>query len=103
MVLCEPVLTEAVFLLPQEAQRLRLSALVRELALLPLALEYANEFRAEVFRWLGHYAEHRPDWADATLAVACGKEPKARVWTYDSEFRTTWRRPNGTKIPLAPG
>lgn len=47
------------------------------------------------------YREHDPDWADAYLAVVAGTDPRFKVWTYDREFRTTWRRPDGTPIPLA--
>ena len=34
-------------------------------------------------------------------AVLCGRDKALKVWTYDGEFRTTWRRPDGTAIPLA--
>lgn len=44
---------------------------------------------------------HDPDWADGYLAVVAGIAHRARMWTYDREFRTTWRRPDGTRIPLA--
>ena len=46
----------------------------------------------EIFDWLIRYEEHDPDWADGYLAVVSGKEKGCRVWTYDREFRTTWRR-----------
>ena len=39
------------------------------------------------------YADHEPDWADACLAVLSGRDHDLKVWTYDREFRTTWRRP----------
>jgi hypothetical protein len=41
------------------------------------------------------------DWTDGYLAVVSGKERRIKLWTYDREFRTTWRRPDGTAIPLA--
>jgi hypothetical protein len=44
---------------------------------------------------------HDPDWTDAYLAVVAGTDPRFKVWTYDREFRTTWRRRDGTVIPLA--
>jgi len=68
---------------------------------LPLAVEDETELRLEVFRWLARYAEHEPDWADGYLAVVSERKKDARVWTYDRAFRTTWRRPRGTRIPLA--
>jgi hypothetical protein len=55
--------------------------------------------------WLRRFNEnnvdYQLDWADACRAVLCGRERDAKVWTYDREFRTTWRRPDGTAIPLA--
>jgi hypothetical protein len=56
-----------------------------------------------VLEWLARYAEHEPDLADAWLAVLSGKRPDDRMWTYDREFRTTWRRPDGRRIPLVVG
>lgn len=101
LVLSEPVLTEACFLLSTPSQRARLERLILELGMTPLAVDDAEELRTDVFRWLSRYAEHEPDWADGYLAVVSGRLRDARVWTYDREFRTTWRRPGGTRIPLA--
>jgi predicted nucleic acid-binding protein len=101
IVLCEPVLTEACFLLSHSVQRARLERLVVEIGMTPLAVEDLAALRREVFAWLARYAEHEPDWADGYLAVVSEREKAARVWTYDREFRTTWRRPGGTRIPLA--
>jgi hypothetical protein len=56
----------------------------------------------EVFEWLTtKYVDHEPAWADGCLAVLSGRHKDARVWTYDREFRKTWRRPIGTVIPPA--
>jgi hypothetical protein len=55
----------------------------------------------EIVDWMLEYAEHEPDWADACLAVWSGHDTALRVWTYDREFRTTWRRPDGSVVPLA--
>ena len=98
---CDAVLTEACFHLPHSSQRLRLRDLLDELAIESLPALPDSSYRDEVFGWLAKYAEHEPDWADACLAVVCGRNSKAKVWTYDGEFRTTWRRPDGTRIPLA--
>ena len=35
------------------------------------------------------------------MAEIYAEYPDPRLWTYDREFRTTWRRPDGTAIPLA--
>ena len=98
--LCEPVLTETCFMLGRPERRTRLAGLIEGYSMLPPPIADLVAFRAEVFRWLDRYAEHLPDWADACLAVLSQHHPRARVWTYDGEFRTTWRRPNGTKIPI---
>jgi hypothetical protein len=47
------------------------------------------------------YSDHEPDWADGCIAVLSGRNTALKIWTYDREFGTTWRRPDGTRIPLA--
>ena len=98
---CDAVLTEACFHLPHRNQRLRLRALLGDLSMQPIPAMYEHDFFLEVLDWLTKYADHEPDWADASLAVLSGRDKNLKVWTYDREFRTTWRRPNGTVIPLA--
>lgn len=100
-VLCPPVLTEACFLLSHRVQRERLRRFVAEFSVAPYRSEDESRLWFEVFDWLIQYQEHDPDWADGYLAVVSEKERGSRVWTYDGEFRTTWRRPDGTRIPLA--
>jgi hypothetical protein len=60
-----------------------------------------DDFRDAVFDWLLAYADHQPDWTDGCLAVLCGQHTRLKLWTYDREFRTIWRRPDGGAIPLA--
>lgn len=103
MVLCEPVLTEAWFLLDTVPLRARLDALIAGLAPSAWAPPRPEAFRRDVLDWLARYAEHEPDWADGCLVVASATNRRARVWTYDTEFRTTWRRPDGSRVPLAVG
>ena len=98
---CDAVLTEACFHLPFRSQRQRLRALLDDLPAQPLSVANESAFWLEVFDWLIKYADHEPDWADGCLAVLSGRDTDAKVWTYDREFQTTWRRPNGTAIPLA--
>lgn len=100
LVVCEAVLVEACFHLPHRAQRQRLRALLEEF-LIGSPPTHEPEFHTEVFDWLLKYADHEPDWADASLAVLAGRHRKSRVWTYDREFRTVWRRPDGRPVPLA--
>ena len=97
----DAVLAEALHLLGAASQRSRLAHLLEALPIGPWPDQDVVELRVEAFRWIERYAVHRPDWADATLVVASARAKKARVWTYDSEFRTTWRQPNGTRVPLA--
>ncbi|HEU4689213.1 MAG TPA: PIN domain-containing protein [Vicinamibacterales bacterium] len=97
---CEAVLMEACFHLTHRSQRERLKALLHELDIESLPT-HGVEFQDNVFAWLFKHTDHEPDWTDGCLAVLCGLRPRAKVWTYDREFRTTWRRPDGKNIPLA--
>ena len=97
---CEAVLMEACCHLPHRNQRERLRAFLRELHIESVATQ-TSDFQADVFTWVLKYADHQPDWADGCLAVLCGRMTRTKVWTYDPEFRTTWRRLDGTGIPMA--
>src|SRR2546426_12720786 len=66
-----------------------------------VVIEDTQSLWNEIFDWLDKYREHEPDWADGYLAVLCSRNRKYKVWTYDIEFRTLWRRTNGSAIPLA--
>ena len=98
---CDAVLSEACFHLRLPEQRDRLRRVLARMKAQPIPAANDLEFQNEVFDWLAKYADQRPDWADACLAVLSGRDPGVTVWTYDREFYTTWRRPNGTAIPLA--
>jgi predicted nucleic acid-binding protein len=100
-VLCPPVLTEACFLLSHRVQRERLRRFLAEFSVAAYRSEDESRLWFEIFDWLIRYEEHDPDWADGYLTVVSGKEKESRVWTYDREFRTTWRRPDGTRVSLA--
>jgi predicted nucleic acid-binding protein len=101
LAVCSAVLTEACFLLAHPVQRERLRRLLVELPVRPVAVPDEAPVWEDAFRWMRRYAEHEPDWADAYLAALSGRERRARVWTYDSEFRTTWRRLDGGRVPMA--
>jgi predicted nucleic acid-binding protein len=94
------VLGETCFLAPAGFLRKRLSFLLTRLAITPVELDIP--WWPEVFEWMDRYSEHEPDLADAQLAILCSRRPECRVWTYDKEFKTTWRKTNGLAIPLAP-
>src|SRR5580692_3590225 len=93
---CEAVLAEACFHLSVPSQRQRLKRILEELDIQPVPVGDALSLWSEVFDWLSKYADHDPDWADGYLAVLSGRDRKCKIWTYDSEFRTIWRRPNGS-------
>ena len=76
---------------------------MRELSAKPIPIMYELDFLLEVLDWLTKYADHEPDWADACLAVLSGRQKNLKVWTYDREFRTTLRRPNGVAVASASG
>jgi predicted nucleic acid-binding protein len=97
----DAVLAEAMHLLPDAAARARVVKLVRTLPVAPWLDESVAASRLDTLQWMTRYADNQPDWADALLAVASSREKRSRVWTYDSEFTTTWRRLDGTRIPLA--
>ncbi len=101
LVVCEPVLTEACFHLAAPSQRARLREVLRQLDILPALVDDPQALWVEVFGWLNHYSEHEPDFADGYLAVLCGRDRRCKIWTYDTEFRTIWRKPDGSPIPMA--
>ena len=101
LLLAGPVVSEVCFVLPDGYRRARARDLIRVLRMRPPAVADHLQLWNEAFDWLARYAAHEPDWADAYLAVLCGRDRRLKVWTYDSEFWTVWRRPDGSRIPLA--
>jgi len=99
--ICEPVLTEVCFHLSTPPQRIRLQRTLEAFNVSPVLAGDAHSLWNEVFEWLNKYRDHQPDWSDGYLAVLCGRDREFKVWTYDAEFRTVWRKPNGSAIPLA--
>jgi hypothetical protein len=92
-------LTEAFFLLGQAHLRRKLRVLFTRLNV--SWVEFPSVWWDDVFDWMEKYQEHRPPLADAQLAILCSRNPTWQVWTYDREFQTTWRRSDGSRIPLA--
>ncbi len=93
------VLTEAYFHLRSAVARRKLRALMAELHVSVLDITAATV--AASTAWMDRYADHEPDFADAITVVLSAEIEGCRVWTYDREFRTTWRRPDGSAVPLA--
>jgi predicted nucleic acid-binding protein len=96
-----PVLTEACALLPYAVQRRRLRRFLSDFGVTSHRVEDEHVLWLEILDWMERYRDHEPDLADGYLAVVSGRETRARVWTFDREFRTIWRRPDGRAIPLA--
>jgi predicted nucleic acid-binding protein len=99
-VVCIPVLTEAFFHLRGPFLRQRLRVLLQQMSAHAVALDSSDGWN-DLFDWIDRYSDHDPDFADGYLAVLCGVDGQLKVWTYDSQFSKVWRRPDGTKIPLA--
>lgn len=101
LVVSLPVLTETCFLLVRSHHRARLRDLLQALTVQACPVADDAGLRDEIFAWLARYADHEPDFTDGYLAVVAGRERRFKVWTYDREFRSIWRRPDGSRIPLA--
>jgi predicted nucleic acid-binding protein len=93
-----PVLADCYFLLPKGYQRRRLRFLLERLTV--AFVEPDGTSWTALFDWLERYEEHEPDFADGQLVVLSSQQPTARIWTYDEEYRTIWRRIDGSRIPL---
>jgi predicted nucleic acid-binding protein len=97
---CEPVLVETYFHLRTPNARERLADLLHELDVELLGGVGEPAFLDAIFAWLHKYRDQEPDWADASIAVLAGRDSTLKIWTYDGEFRTKWRKPNGRPIRL---
>jgi predicted nucleic acid-binding protein len=93
------VISEACFLMPETYLRERLRLLLDRLPIGPIELE--EPWWSDVFDWLVRYSEHEPDLCDAMLAVLASRKAYP-IWTYDSEFKRLWRRPNGKALRVLP-
>jgi predicted nucleic acid-binding protein len=96
----ESALSEACHLCTGELFLERLVEIMEQLNVTPLEENLRPRWR-DIFQWMVKYKSHQPDWTDAELAVISSHHSHVRIWTYDKEFRTIWRRIDGTKIPLA--
>jgi predicted nucleic acid-binding protein len=94
------VLTEACFLASAGYLRRRIRALLKRLDI--AIVDVPPDDWEDIFDWLERYEEHAPDLADAHLVGLSARDPARRVWTYDREFRSIWRRPDGSRVPTTP-
>ena len=94
-------LIESCVILRDDFQRVRLRRVILRSGVQVYPLQETAEVWNDIFDWMHKYADHQPDWTDALYAVLSGRDSSLRIWTYDSEFRTIWRRRDGSQIPLA--
>jgi predicted nucleic acid-binding protein len=99
MLVTTPVLTEVLFFLRTQIARQKLVALLDQLNV--TIKDVADPAIRSAFDWMNAYAQHDPDFTDAVTVVLSQEINAATVWTYDSEFRAIWRKPDGSAIPLA--
>ena len=95
-----PVLVEALHLLGPGGYPARLRALIDEGMFRLEAGPAWPSAALRCFEWMARYAEHGPDFADAHLVAWYEAESGSRVWSFDSEFRTTWRTAKGKALRL---
>ena len=100
LLLTWPVLTESLHFLRTAPMRMALDQVIESFGL-GLAAPHLSPALQDVLSWLRRYKDHRPDFTDAYLVIATSLDRKLRVWSYDSEFRTIWRRPDGSPVPMA--
>jgi predicted nucleic acid-binding protein len=101
LVTCVPVLAEAVFHLSAAYARRNLREFIERFDVNVIGPREAGIFVDGVFNWLEKYADHTPDFADGWIALLCGEDERLKLWTFDREFETHWKRPDGSSIPLA--
>jgi predicted nucleic acid-binding protein len=95
------VLCEACYFLTDPFQRAQLRRTIATLGITVCPIPDEAEFWQEVFAWFDKYSEHSPDAVDAFLVILSHRNRRLKVWTHDSEFWTIWRRPDGSRVPLA--
>ncbi len=98
---CAAVLTEVSFALPERHHRQRLREILARFDIRPFSVGTEDVLWDATLDWLATYSDHDPDWTDGYIAILSEQDRQLQVWTYDTEFRDVWRRPDGTQIPLA--
>jgi predicted nucleic acid-binding protein len=100
LVLVLPVLAEVTHFFERPAAYTKLERLLAILNVRMVASEHLVG-QEQTLTWLKKYATHKPDYADAHLVLLTAVNKTYRVWSYDHEFRTIWRRPDGSSVPVA--
>lgn len=100
--LTPPVLTETLHLLDAAVFRERLGAMVEGDEFQLSAPAHWPTVASRSLAWMQKYEAHEPDFADAYLIATYEHEAGALLWSFDSEFRTTWRTSKGKSLRLVP-
>lgn len=100
LILVLPVLAELTHFLRKPYLYDRLQDIINALAVRFEPTETLIDQPA-IVQWLRRYARHKPDYADAYLVALTLKRPRWRVWSFDHEFATIWRRSDGSAVPMA--
>jgi predicted nucleic acid-binding protein len=101
LLLTSLVLTETGHFLQHRSQRARLREVLQRFKIQPYPVTDDGQLWDQVFQWVMKYADQSPDFVDAFLVILSHRDRKVKIWTYDSEFWTIWRRPDGSAVPLA--
>lgn len=98
----QPVIAEAIHLFGAHPVYVgRLAAALTEGTIELAVTAHWPRLAKRTFAWMARFAEHRPDFVDAFLVAWHEEESGSRVWTFDSEFHSTWRTSKGKRIKLA--
>lgn len=98
MLTCEPVLTEAAFILKREGIDADAIFTLLERGIIRVALHIEEE-RADLRALMRRYRSRPMSLADACLVRLSELNPSAKVFTLDSDFRV-YRRHGNRAIPL---
>ncbi len=95
---CEPVLTEAAFLLKREGREADALFALLERGVIRIALSVQNE-QADLRALMRRYRSRPMSLADACLVRLSENHPNGEVFTLDSDFRV-YRRHGNKVIPV---
>jgi predicted nucleic acid-binding protein len=98
MLTCEPVLTEAAFILKREGVEADAIFALLERGIIRVAL-HVEEQQADLRTLMRRYRNRPMSLADACLVRLSELQPGAKVFTLDSDFRI-YRRHGNKTIPL---
>ena len=95
-----PVLCEALHFLTSKRHRAALM-LGFDKGLFQVLVDDAPGPALRALKWLEHFAEHDPDFADGHVIALAERDSGLAIWTFDAEFHDVWRTLKGKKVRLA--